>query len=313
MSKTGTFTNALPIISLYAFAGYRLMPSVQQVYTSITQLRYGGPALDNLYNDIKSLKPLNLENNNKDLSFNKSIKLKDVYYNYPNASRTALKDINIDIFANTKVGLVGATGSGKTTTIDIILGLLNPDKGTLEVDGQIIEKSNLRSWQKLIGYVPQHIYLADDTIESNIALGVESKDINQDILENVSKIANLHDFIIKELPKKYKTVIGERGVRLSGGQRQRIGIARALYHNPKILIFDEATSALDNLTEKIVMQSINKISKDITIVLIAHRLSTVKTCDTIFYLENGVIKNKGTFEELIEKNDKFKMTATGID
>ena len=201
------------------------------------------------------------------------------------------------------MGLVGATGSGKTT-IDIILGLLEPQNGTLEVDGKIINSQNSRSWQKMIGYVPQHIYLSDESILSNIAFGVNPKDINHEVVEKVSKIANLHKFVMDELPEQYNTTIGERGVRLSGGQRQRIGIARALYNNPKLLILDEATSALDNQTEHAVMEAVNNLRKDITIILIAHRLNTVKNCDVIFKLEKGQLTGEGTFGDLINVNKK---------
>ena len=189
--------------------------------------------------------------------------------------------------------------------MDIILGLLEPQKGSLEIDGKIISKKNTRSWQRSIGYVPQHIYLSDDTIEANIAFGEKTADVNKERVENASKIANLHKFIIEELPKKYQTVIGERGVRLSGGQRQRIGIARALYYNPNVLVLDEATSALDNQTEKAVMDAVLNLHKDITIILIAHRLNTVKNCDIIFKLEKGQLVGQGTFEELINGNKKF--------
>ena len=182
---------------------------------------------------------------------------------------------------------MGASGCGKTTTVDIILGLLEPQKGSLEIDGQAITKKNSRAWQRSIGYVPQHIYLTDDTVAANIAFGVETKDINQSAVEKASKIANLHNFVKNELPKQYQTTIGERGVRLSGGQRQRIGIARALYHKPQVLILDEATSALDNQTEEAVMDAVNSLSKNITIILIAHRLNTVKNCDIIFKLDKG--------------------------
>jgi len=209
----------------------------------------------------------------------------------------------LNIPAKSTVGLIGTTGSGKTTTVDIILGLLEAKKGTLEIDGQIITKQNSRSWQRSIGYVPQHIYLSDDTIAANIAFGVDPNNVNQEAVEKSSKIANLHEFVEEELPKKYKTTIGERGVRLSGGQRQRIGIARALYHNPKVLILDEATSALDNQTEKAVMDAVNNIGKNITIIIIAHRLSTVKNCDTIFLLDKGELKDKGTFKELMKVNE----------
>ena len=291
MRQTDGFINSLPIISLYIFAGYRLMPAVQQIYTAFTQISFNSPSIDLLNKDIKNLKPFN-SNQAHDvdaLSLNKAITLKNIYYNYPNTTRTALKNININIPAKSTVGLIGTTGSGKTTTVDIILGLLEPQKGTLEVDGKVVSKQNSRAWQRSIGYVPQHIYLADDTIEANIAFGFDPKDINQEAVEKASKIANLHEFIMHELPNKYQTTIGERGVRLSGGQRQRIGIARALYHNPQVLILDEATSALDNQTEQAVMDAVNNITKDITIILIAHRLNTVKNCDIIFKLEKGQI------------------------
>ena len=184
--------------------------------------------------------------------------------------------------------------------MDIILGLLEAQKGTLEVDGKIITLENSRSWQRSIGYVPQHIYLADDSVAANIAFGVKPENISEKAVTKASIIANLHNFVIEELPEKYQTKVGERGVRLSGGQRQRIGIARALYHNPKILILDEATSALDNQTEEAVMDAINNLNKDITIILIAHRLNTVKNCDIIFKLDKGQVIEQGTFDELIK-------------
>ena len=306
MSQTGSFGNALPIISLYVFAGYRLMPALQRIYSAFAQLTFVGPSLDKLYDDIKNLKPFNTTQDQNVLFSKKSINLKNIYYNYPNSSRTALKNISINIPAKTTVGLVGATGSGKTTTVDIILGLLEAQKGTLEIDDQIITKKNLRAWQRSIGYVPQHIYLADDTVEANIAFGVDAKNINQQSVENAAKIANLHNFVINDLPKKYLTTIGESGVRLSGGQRQRIGIARALYNKPQVLILDEATSALDNQTEEIVMDAVKKLGKDITIILIAHRLNTVKNCDIIFKFEKGELISQGKFNEIINTNNEIK-------
>ena len=212
------------------------------------------------------------------------------------------RDISLTIPAKSTVGFVGSTGSGKTTTADIILGLLQPNKGTLEVDGKIISNHNKRSWQRSIGYVPQHIYLSDDTVAANIAFGIENTKIDLAAVEKASKIANLHEFVVDELPKKYETIIGERGVRLSGGQRQRIGIARALYHEPDVLILDEATSALDNKTELAVMDAVNKVSKDITIILIAHRLNTVKNCNIIFELDKGKLTGTKKFDELINVN-----------
>ena len=309
VAQKGTFATALPIIALYTFAGYRIMPALQRVYHSISEISFSWPTIDSLYTDYKTLKLLNSQGDKSFSSFDKTITLKNLDYQYPSTLNKVLRDINIKIPARTSVGLVGGTGSGKTTTVDIILGLLDPQKGALEVDDQVINKKNVRAWQRIIGYVPQHIYLTDNSIANNIAFGIDSKDINQEAVESASKIANLHGYVTNELPNQYQTIVGERGIRLSGGQRQRIGIARALYHNPKVLILDEATSALDNLTEKSVMESLNNLSKDMTIIIIAHRLSTIKNCDIIYLLENGKIKNSGTFEELIKVDDNFAKNA----
>jgi ABC-type multidrug transport system fused ATPase/permease subunit len=301
MHQSGNISNSLPIISMYVFAGYRLLPSIQQIYISFTQLTFSSPAMDKLYDDFKKLKTPN-KNINQDqsiLTLNKTITLNNINYNYPNTSRTSLKDINLTIPAKSTVGLIGPSGCGKTTTVDIILKLLEPQSGTLEVDGEVITEQNSRSWQQLIGYVPQNIYLSDNTIMANIAFGVETKNINQDMIKKVSKIANLHEFVVDELPNQYQTIVGERGIRLSGGQRQRIGIARALYHNPKVLILDEATSALDTKTEKSVMEAVYKLSNQITIIIIAHRINTIADCDVIYKLEKGKIINQGTFNEII--------------
>jgi ABC-type bacteriocin/lantibiotic exporter with double-glycine peptidase domain len=309
MSQKGSFNEALPIISLYIFAGYRLLPSIKEIYGSFVSITFVGPSFDKLHEDMKNLKSFNSIQDKGTLSVNKDIVLKNVNYNYPNASRTTLKDFNLIIPAKSTVGLIGTTGSGKTTTVDIILGLLEPEKGVLEIDGKIITQQNVKSWQRSIGYVPQNIYLSDDTVSANIALGAKPEEICQKTIEKVSKIANLHEFVVKELPKKYQTTIGERGVRLSGGQRQRIGIARALYHNPKVLILDEATSALDNNTEQAVMDAVDNLSKEVTIILIAHRLNTVKRCDKIYLLEKGKIKTQGKFEDLIKVDENLSLNV----
>lgn len=306
MFQSGAFINAIPVIALYAFAGYRLMPALQNIYVAFTQLRFAGPALDTLHKDLKNLNSVKSIELKDSVKFDNSISLDQIYYHYPNSSNHVLKNIKLNIPARSKVGIVGSTGSGKTTTVDIILGLLQANRGSLKVDEKIINSSNIRSWQSCIGYVPQQIYLADDTIEANIAFGISKKNINQQQIENVAKIASLHEFVSNELPDKYQTIIGERGVRLSGGQRQRIGIARALYQSPKLLIFDEATSALDNVTEQVVMKALNNLDKNITVILIAHRLSTVQKCDTIFLIENGEVKAKGSFNELLKSNLQFR-------
>ncbi len=308
--QSNSFSNALPLIALYAFGGYRILPALQQSYNSISNLRFAGPALDNLCEELK----LNRKNLSKKfintLPFEKNIILKNISYNYPNTKQTSIKNINMEISACSIIGLVGATGSGKTTTADILLGLLEPQEGKLEVDGKVINDNNLKSWQKCIGYVPQHIFLSDDTIAANIALGFDLNNIDQNAIEKSAKVANLHEFIMNELPEGYKTIIGERGVRLSGGQRQRLGIARAIYTNPKVLVLDEATSALDNLTEKFIMDSINKLRKNTTIILIAHRITTIKNCDKIFLLENGKLTNQGSYEELINLSNLFSKYAS---
>jgi ABC-type bacteriocin/lantibiotic exporter with double-glycine peptidase domain len=310
MKQGKNFVDVMPIIALYAFAGYRLMPALQQVYSASTQLKYAEASINALYNDIFSCDLKNLrENKTNKLKLTKKISLNGINYCYPNSSKIILEDISLEIKAKSKVGIIGCTGSGKTTLVDIILGLLETQKGTLKIDGSIINDKNLRCWQNSIGYVPQQIYLSDDTIAANIAFGSDPLDVDNSIVEHVSKLANLHKFVINELPEKYNTNVGERGVKLSGGQRQRIGIARALYKNPQVLILDEATSALDNSTEKIVMDAINNFSKDLTIIIIAHRLGTLKGCDVIFLLDKGKLVNKGNFKKIVKQEPYFKINT----
>ena len=310
-SQTGTFNNIVPIISVYVFAGYKIMPALQTIYGSITLLRFVSPALDALDKDIKSSQ-ISKKINQSTLQLKNQIALKNISFNYPNTLEKALKNINVIIPAFTTIGIVGSTGSGKTTLVDVLLGLLEIQQGTLEVDQKIISQNNMISWQQSIGYVSQHIYLIDDTVAANIAFGIEPKNIDQKAIEYAAKIANLHEFIVSDLPEQYQTILGERGARLSGGQRQRIGIARALYHKPQVLILDEATSALDNITEKKVTDSLNDLKKKITIILIAHRLNTIKACDNIILLEKGEIADQGTFTKLIEKNKTFREMAKNI-
>ncbi|WP_207633155.1 ABC transporter ATP-binding protein [Devosia aurantiaca] len=217
------------------------------------------------------------------LPLKREITLKGVSFAYPSLERQALTDISLSIAAHSTVGLVGATGAGKSTLVDLILGLLEAKSGTVMVDGVPITPDNVRSWQRSIGYVPQQIFLSDETIAANIALGIAPDKIDMAAVEHAARLANLHEFIVADLPRKYETEVGDRGVRLSGGQRQRIGIARALYHDPDVLVLDEATSALDHSTERSVMDAVAGIRSQKTVIMIAHRLTTVMSCDQILF------------------------------
>jgi ABC-type multidrug transport system fused ATPase/permease subunit len=300
LSGGDELANALPVIALYGMAGYRLMPALQQIYNSITSLAYSKSAIDSLYSDIAGTTlEVNQEHRKIEIQgIDKEIALKNINFTYPGASNKVLKNINIKIPVNSTIGLVGSTGSGKTTIIDIILGLLDADEGVVEVDGIKITRLNRGNWHNIIGYVPQNIFLIDDTVAANIAFGVHPASIDMKRLENASRVAGIHDFIHKHLPNGYETKVGERGICLSGGERQRIGIARALYRNPKLLVFDEATSALDNLTQSDVMNAVRAIGHQLTIVIVAHRLSTIRECDFIYHISNGEIISEGSYEEL---------------
>lgn len=283
----------LPVLGLYALGALKLKPAVNGVYAAMAKMRFGVSAVDNIIKDLKYSHPsVVLHNDNKRLTLKENLNLRDIVFSYPNTSGPALKKINIDIKANTTVGIIGTTGAGKSTLVDIILGLLSPTSGEITLDTELLNKDNIRQWQNSIGYVPQNIFLADDTIASNIAFGIDKDAIDMIQVEKVAKMAQVHEFVVKQ-DKGYHTLIGERGVRLSGGQRQRLGISRALYHNPELLILDEATSALDNNTEAEVMKAIDNMSGSKTIIMIAHRLSTVERCDMILKLESGkVVENE---------------------
>jgi ATP-binding cassette subfamily C protein len=237
------------------------------------------------------------------------LELQNVSFTYPEAKQPAIEDLSITIPAQTMTGFVGKTGSGKTTAVDLILGLLRPQQGTIAVDGTPLQDENLRRWQQNIGYVPQHIYLSDDTVARNIAFGVSPDEIDMDAVRDAARRAHIYDFVEDELPETWQTVVGERGVKLSGGQRQRVGIARALYHNPSVLVFDEATSALDQSTETSVMEAIYELEGQHTILLIAHRLSTVQRADNVFMLEDGRKVGEGTYDELMNEHAKFRSMA----
>jgi ABC-type multidrug transport system fused ATPase/permease subunit len=307
--------NVVPVLALYAFAGYRLLPALQQIFSSFAQARSSRPTLDLLHDDlVKSTQrkqeiAFSKSQTIKPLLFKQELAIRNLTFSYPGTQEPVLKGIDLTIHANTSVGFVGATGSGKTTTVDVILGLLQPSSGKLLVDSVELCQANLSSWQLNLGYVPQSIFLCDDTITRNIAFGVPDEEIDREAVVRAARIANLDSFVENELENGFNTVIGERGVRLSGGQRQRIGIARALYRDPAVLILDEATSALDGVTEEAVMDALQKLSRKKTIIIIAHRLTTVKDCDVIFIMEHGKVVDQGTYDGLHENSEWFRAAA----
>ncbi len=298
----------LPILGLYAFAAYKIVPAVQVIFQGVASFKQGWPSLVQIHDDILLTVDSQFSDSNVQscIPFKSQISFNDIYFNYIDNDNRVLNGINFSIQSNTTVGIVGGTGAGKTTLIDLILGLHKPIAGNLKVDNNIINSENISQWRNMIGYVPQQIFLTDATIEENIAFGIPKEEINFDQLQNAARLASIDDFIQSELPNKYKTIVGERGVRLSGGQRQRIGIARALYSNPKVLILDEATSSLDNLTESFIINALEKLNGKCTIVIVAHRFSTIQHCDKIVVLANGKVVSEGKFDELIIKSNEFK-------
>lgn len=299
----------LPTLSLYALSGYRLMPALQQLFAAAASVRFQRAALDDLLEDLSAFVPASGESSDETpLRLEREIQVEGVTFRYPAAAQPALNGISLTIPRNTSVGLVGASGSGKTTLVDLLLGLYTPDEGRVTVDGVVLDASKLSAWRRQVGYVPQHIFLCDDTIANNIAFGIPASELDPERVEHAARIAHLHDFI-RTLPEGYKTAVGERGVRLSGGQRQRIGIARALYHDPEVLVMDEATSALDGATEDAVMEAIRDLSGRKTIILIAHRITTVEECDHIFMLDEGRVVSEGRYEELVYGSAAFRAMA----
>jgi ABC-type multidrug transport system fused ATPase/permease subunit len=312
--QSASLGTILPLLAVYAFAGLRLLPAMQLVYQEVTAIRFNQPALVALHRDITEIRAREatvVEADPTPVPLRERLELIDVHFSYPLAERKALQGLTLSIPARTTVGIVGGTGAGKTTAVDLMLGLLTVQEGTLAVDGKPITAKNMRAWQDNIGYVPQAIFLTDDTVAANIAFGIQPEQVDRAAVERAARIAELHDFVTGELPQGYDTLVGERGIRLSGGQRQRIGIARALYHDPDVLIMDEATSALDNLTEKAVMDAVHNLGHAKTIVLIAHRLTTVQACDTIFMLEHGRLIAQGSYDELLDSSRKFRAMAVG--
>ncbi|MDN3649310.1 ABC transporter ATP-binding protein [Reinekea marina] len=312
-SNNGELGVILPVLAVYGFVGFKLLPAFQLIYGSISQIKGNVAAFESV---SEHLFLSQREEADEKLESNESVKpflegdvvFKNVSFTYPNKYKPALTEVDLIFPAKKTVGVVGASGSGKSTLIDILLCLISPAKGSMAVNGIDISSENKRTWQNSIGFVPQSIFLTDGTIKQNVAFGVPESDIESDKVKAALKLAQLDDYI-ETLDLGIDTPVGERGVQLSGGQRQRIGIARALYDNASVLVFDEATSALDGITERMIMESIHSLSGKKSVVLIAHRLQTVKKCDVIYFIDNGKVVSTGTFDELYENSSQFRKMA----
>lgn len=300
----------LPVLSVYSLAGLKLLPVFQTTYGSIAQIRGSLSAFESIKEDLGASQKISEQEipdmpSDEPLSFKNKISLKEIEFTYPGKQKPALTKFNMEIKVNCVVGLVGSSGSGKSTAIDILMGLIKPDKGQMLIDGKPLSPSQIRAWQNTLGFVPQSIFLNDSSIMENIAFGLAPGKIDVERVHQVVKLAHLGE-LLQQLHDGLNTKVGERGVQLSGGQRQRIGIARSLYHDPNVLIFDEATSALDGITERIIMDTIHEFSGSKTIIMIAHRFTTVQKCDMIFFMEGGEIVDRGTYEDLMARNETFQ-------
>jgi ABC-type multidrug transport system fused ATPase/permease subunit len=311
--------NVIPVVGMYAFAGYRLLPSFHMMFGAAARIRSNVAKLHLVHEEIKAGKlgaidpEITLRSHPLATAaqFRQSLELRDIVFRYDGARQPSLNGLNLHIPVGSSVGLVGPTGCGKSTTVDVILGLLRPASGQILLDGREITEEHRAGWQRIIGYVPQSIFISDDTLGRNIAFGIPDGEIDMDRVRKAAATANLSGFIDSSLSNGYDTQIGERGMRLSGGQRQRIGIARALYHDPSVLVMDEATSALDGVTEESVMDAVHQLAGKKTIIMIAHRLTTVRTCDVIYQLDGGVVVASGSYDDLMRDSSWFRSAARG--
>jgi HlyD family secretion protein len=311
ISHDGDLSMILPIISVYALATFKLLPAFQQIYGNIAGIKGCIAAFESMQQDLANSMITKIEVLKPDKSFlnpKQKISLENITFSYPGKTEPTLNQLNMTIPANSVIGIVGSSGSGKSTLIDILLGLIDPQLGQLKVDGKIIHDQNRRRWQNTIGFVAQSIFLSEGTIAENVAFGIPQDQIDLEQVQHVLKLSHLSD-LVQSLEKGMHTKVGERGVQLSGGQRQRVGIARALYHEAEVLVFDEATSSLDGITERMIMEAIHEFKGQKTIIMIAHRLKTVKKCDKIFFIDKGQVVDQGTYQKLIETNESFKNMA----
>lgn len=312
--REGTLQAILPTLALYAFVGYRLMPALQQIFASAVAMRFAGAAVDALESDLRLVRqtrvaPLVTDGLPSRPLLNElgpEVRIESVTFTYPGAASSSLSDINLTIHPNECVALVGRTGSGKTTLVDLLLGLHEPSAGRVLVGGMTLNRATVRRWRHCVGYVSQHVFLANSSIAENIAFGLAPDDVNHAAVRRAANLAQVDEFI-RSLPEGFETIVGERGVKLSGGQRQRLGIARALYNDPAVLVFDEATSALDGMTEEAVMEAVRTLSATRTIVLVAHRMRTVEACDRLFVLDHGRLVAQGSYAELYKQSPEFRL------
>lgn len=294
-------SDIVPILGLFAAAAFRVMPSINRLLMATQTLIFNRSIIASVYRDFLLDSP-EVNSAQRVEPFAKQLELKDVSFKYPTAATPSLQDVSLVVKRGEAVGFVGPSGAGKSTLVDVILGLFAPTSGVVSVDGSDVHQ-NLRNWQNQIGYVPQAIYLTDDTLRRNVAFGLNDENIDDDLVREAIRLAQLQEFV-STLPDGLETVVGERGVRLSGGQRQRIGIARALYHKPSVLVLDEATSSLDTPTEHGVMQAVQALQGSKTVIIVAHRLSTVEYCDRLYRIEDSRITEEGTFAEVVQRSTK---------
>jgi ABC-type multidrug transport system fused ATPase/permease subunit len=294
-----SFTEIIPTLGLFAAAAFRVMPSINRLLGALQTLIYSRAIIASVYTDFKLDAPDETKSVTG-LPFSEKLELRSVTFQYPTARAPSLQQVSLVVRRGEAVGFVGPSGAGKSTLVDVILGLFAPTSGSVLVDGKDIQQ-NLRNWQNQIGYVPQSIYLTDDTLRRNVAFGLGDENIDESSVRKAIRLAQLEEFV-SSLPENLDTVVGERGVRLSGGQRQRIGIARALYHNPSILVLDEATSSLDTPTEHGVMQAVQALQGSKTVIIVAHRMSTVEYCDRLYRIESSRLIEEGTFDEVVKRS-----------
>ena len=300
--------SALPILSVYALVAIKLLPALQQIYFSVAVMKGNLSAFETIQEDLENAnayKPTNTEESNLTWSKTNKIELQNISFTYPGNEKPTISNLSLTINPNNLIGFVGTSGSGKSTLIDILIGLLTPQQGNIQINQTLLNKKNLRAWQNKIGFVPQEIFLSEGSVAENITFGMSKDLINEEQVKKVLKLAHLNEWVA-ELDNGINTKIGERGVKISGGQRQRLGIARALYYDADILVFDEGTSSLDGISEKKIMDAVHDLSNQKTLIMIAHRLKTVKKCDQIYMMEKGQIVDSGTYEQLIEKNKYFR-------